>query len=46
MLLDDNEWNRLVLKQAVNTAASGPLKTGIAELDAIEREMHEKYGGS
>jgi hypothetical protein len=46
LLLDDTEWNKLLTKQAMQSAGNGPMRTGIAEIDALEAELFNKYGGA
>jgi hypothetical protein len=45
LMMGDSEWQKLVLKYAMNQSQGGPVKTGFADLDALERELFSKYGG-
>jgi hypothetical protein len=39
--LPDSDWSSYLVKRSLNDG--GPITTGIAEIDALEREMFSKY---
>jgi hypothetical protein len=42
MSMSDKDWSSYLVKQSLDKG--GPITTGIAELDELERDMFSKYG--
>lgn len=41
MSLSDSEWSSYLVRRS--STSDGPIQTGIAEVDAIEAQMFEKF---